>query len=384
VVSVWDSCHGVDLEVFVWADLGNWLNGSPVGEGGLSIVEPLVAEVLEVVVVDVSNALGNLAARKAAAKIEDLLTDLRDNVWRSLTRHKLVVESVAATVNLNVIQEVRVNGGEANTAVVHLSSEDLVTEEVVSEDTAVRVSVVEGLGHGNIGKITKHCMHWVVLLLHIVKMASVLVNAVATEHVLEKEEWVVVSILDRGSIIEDTNVGVNHLIISDEEKSGNIDGSLLAENLSSGLLGKALERSWNLSDEFIMVDVTSTNNNDVITEVVGGVEVAKVINRNLLDVVAVSLNWLAHHVLSVNIEMAVLKGSFHVAVVVVVVLLSDLLLNELEFVRIKSAVCDNISKKLDGLANITLEKRAPMFSMVWAMSLLVRLVVPRRNIFSRR
>jgi len=41
--------------------------------------------------------------------------------------------------------------------------------------------------------------------------------------------------------------------------------------------------------------------------------------------------------------------------VVVVVLLSDLLLNELEFVRIKSAVCDNISKKLDGLANITLE-----------------------------
>ena len=104
-----------------------------------------------------------------------------------------------------------------------------------------------------------------------------------------------------------------------------------------------------------MVDVTSTNNNDVITEVVGGVEVAKVINRNLLDVVAVSLNWLAHHVLSVNIEMAVLKGSFHAAVVVVVVLLSDLLLNELEFVRVKSAVCDNISKKLDGLANITLE-----------------------------
>lgn len=55
-----------------------------------------------------------------------------------------------------------------------------------------------------------------------------------------------------------------------------------------------------------MVDVASTNNNDVITEVLGGVEVAKVINRNLLDVVAVSLNGLAHHVLSVNIEMAVL------------------------------------------------------------------------------
>ena len=104
-----------------------------------------------------------------------------------------------------------------------------------------------------------------------------------------------------------------------------------------------------------MVDVTSTYNNDVITEVVGGVEVAKVVSRNLLDVVAISLNGLAHHVLSVNIEMAVLNGCFQVAVVVVFVLLSNLLLNELEFVGVKSAVCDNISKKLDGLANITLE-----------------------------
>lgn len=40
---------------------------------------------------------------------------------------------------------------------------------------------------------------------------------------------------------------------------------------------------------------------------------------------------------------------------VVVVLLSDLLLNELEFVLVKSAVSDNISKKLDGLANVTLK-----------------------------
>jgi len=104
-----------------------------------------------------------------------------------------------------------------------------------------------------------------------------------------------------------------------------------------------------------MVDVASTNNNDVITEVVGGVEVAKVVSRNLLDVVAVSLNGLAHHVLSVYIEMAVLNGSFQVAVVVVFVLLSNLLLNELEFVGVKSAVSDNISKKLDGLANITFE-----------------------------
>ena len=104
-----------------------------------------------------------------------------------------------------------------------------------------------------------------------------------------------------------------------------------------------------------MIDVTSTNNNDVITEVVGGVEVAKVVSRNLLDIVTVSLNGLAHHVLSVNIEMAVLNGSFKVAVVVVFVLLSNLLLHELELIGVESAVSDDISKNLDSLANITLE-----------------------------
>lgn len=104
-----------------------------------------------------------------------------------------------------------------------------------------------------------------------------------------------------------------------------------------------------------MIDVASTNYNDVITEVVGGMEVAKVINSDLLNVIAVSFNGLAHHVLSVNIEMTVFKGSLHIAVVVVFVFLSNLLLNELKFVGAKSAIGDNISKKLDGLANVTLE-----------------------------
>ena len=53
--------------------------------------------------------------------------------------------------------------------------------------------------------------------------------------------------------------------------------------------------------------------------------------------------------------MAVLNGSLHVAVVVVLVLLSNLLLDELELVGIKSAAGDKVTKKLDSLADITLE-----------------------------
>ena len=49
-------------------------------------------------------------------------------------------------------------------------------------------------------------MHGVVLLLHIIEMASVLVNSVAAKQILKKEEGVVVSILNRWGIIEHTNV----------------------------------------------------------------------------------------------------------------------------------------------------------------------------------
>jgi len=158
-MSVGDSGHGVDLEVLVRTDLGDSLDRAPVSETGLGIVEPLVAQVLHVVVVEVSNALSDLTARNAAANGEDLVTDLCGNFSWSLTCDKFVVKLVTATEDLDVVEEVGVDGRKADTAVVHLSGEDLVTEEVVSEDTAIRVGVIEGLSDGNIGEISKKCVH---------------------------------------------------------------------------------------------------------------------------------------------------------------------------------------------------------------------------------
>lgn len=223
---------------------------------------------LEVVVIDVGDSLGNFAARNSAVEVEDLLTNLLNDFRRVFAGHKLVVKLVAAAVDLNVVKEVRVYGGKANTAVVHLASENFVTEEVVSEDTAVGVGEVERLSQGNVGKITEHSVHRVVLLLNIVEMAGMLINAIITEHVLEKKEAVVISILDGRSIVENTNVTVNHLIISNEEEGGNVDRSFLALDLSTvSLLGKAVESLGDLANEFVVVDVSSTNNNKVVTEV---------------------------------------------------------------------------------------------------------------------
>ena len=61
-MSVGDSGQGVDLEVLVGTNLRDGLDWAPVGEGWLSIIEPLVAQVLDVVVVDRGNSLGDLAS----------------------------------------------------------------------------------------------------------------------------------------------------------------------------------------------------------------------------------------------------------------------------------------------------------------------------------
>ena len=137
VVSVGDGGHGVDLEELVGADGGGLLDGSPVGEGGLSVVEPLVAEVLDVVAVDVGDAGGDLGAVESAAEVEHLGADLLVDVGGALQLEQVVVKVVAATDYLDIVDVVGVDRGEAHTAVVHLASEHFVTEEVVAPDTRV-------------------------------------------------------------------------------------------------------------------------------------------------------------------------------------------------------------------------------------------------------
>ena len=95
---------------------------------------------------------------------------------------------VSSTDDLNIVHVVTIDGWQADTAVVHLSSEDLISEEIVSENTAVRVSEIVGIGPGNIWKITEHGVHGVVLLVHIVEVTGVLIDSVGTEEVLEEQE----------------------------------------------------------------------------------------------------------------------------------------------------------------------------------------------------
>lgn len=138
-MSVSHSGHSVDLEVLVRTAGGDRLDGTPVGPRWLGIIKPFVSKSLHVVGVEVRNSLGDLTARNTASLLNHLDSDLFVDGSVVLSLHHLVVKSVAATDDFNVVHEMSVNGGEADTTVVHLTGEYFVSEEVVSENTSVGV-----------------------------------------------------------------------------------------------------------------------------------------------------------------------------------------------------------------------------------------------------
>ena len=226
VVSICDSRHGVDLEVLVGAHGRHLLDGAPVSEGRLGVVEPLVAHVLHVVVVDVGHSLGDFRAGHAAVQVQHLGSNLLHDISCALDGHQLVVKSFATADDLNIVDVVAIDGGQAHTAVVHLASEHFVAEEPVTEDTAIAVRTVQALSSGNIDELTKESMHGVVLLLHIVDVLSVHVNLVVAEDSLQQQETVEVFVFPAWSIIEDTDRRVDHLIVTDHEQTRVEDGLL--------------------------------------------------------------------------------------------------------------------------------------------------------------
>jgi hypothetical protein len=215
-MSVRNGGKGMDLEVFVGTDLWDWLNWAPVSEGRLSIIEIFICYVLKMIVVDVGDTLGNLWAGDTTVQIEHLGSDLLHHISATLYSHQLIVELISSSDNLNIIKIMSVNGRQTDSTVVHLASENLVSEEVVAKKTAVTVGAVDALVAGDIGQIANHRVQRVVLLLHIVQVACISLDIVAAEDSLEDKEWIEIFTLPRGGVIKHTDIGIDHLIISDK------------------------------------------------------------------------------------------------------------------------------------------------------------------------
>ena len=108
-------------------------------------------------------------------------------------------------------------------------------------------------------------------------------------------------------------------------------------------------------DNLIVGNVTSGNDDHIVSVVVGSVEVSQVVNTEGAGKVSISLDWLSQHVFSERVEVSVFKSSLNISIVIIFVLHADFVLDELELSRVKSAVAENISEKPDGSLGISLK-----------------------------
>jgi len=267
-MSVGNCCHGIDLEILVGSETGSVLARSPVSETWLSIVEPLVTELLDVVGIKVRHTLGDLRASHATSSLEHLLSNLLVLITSGTFAHELGPHGVSATDNLDLVDVITIESGSSKANPVHLADEDLVTEEVATPETAVRVGVVLASLKGHVWELTKDTLSRVVLLLGIIEMLGVLLDVVVSDHVSQELERVVILVVDRWGIVEDTNVNVVHLVVSHHQQRWCVNTRLrVLLNLIARLV-EATESGVDLLDKGVVLDTTGTNNDDVLTSVV--------------------------------------------------------------------------------------------------------------------
>lgn len=55
----------------------------------------------------------------------------------------------------------------------------------------------------------------------------------------------------------------------------------------------------NCLDNSVVGNVTGGHNDDIVTEVIGGVEISQMIDTEIVSKISVTLDWLSEHMLSV-------------------------------------------------------------------------------------
>lgn len=101
-------------------------------------------------------------------------------------------------------------------------------------------------------------------------------------------------------------------------------------------------------NNLIVAHITSGNNDDVLTIVVGSVVVSKNLGTEVSNLISITLNWLSHLMLSINIEVGILNGDFLVVVETGLVFIRNFDLKLLNFCWVQLHVADGISEEGNG------------------------------------
>lgn len=107
-------------------------------------------------------------------------------------------------------------------------------------------------------------------------------------------------------------------------------------------------------DEGVVVDGTSSNDNDVVTVVVSSLEVGEVVGGELLELVGVSLGRLAELMVTEGVVVGVLEEVTVVVLVVTIVFSGQFLLEQLKLSGVEVGVAHCITKDLNSSPQVSL------------------------------
>jgi hypothetical protein len=102
-------------------------------------------------------------------------------------------------------------------------------------------------------------------------------------------------------------------------------------------------------DQLLVVHGASADDDHVVSEVVGSLEVGDMFTCKLADVVNVTEDWLAHHVLSVDVIVDVLHQSLLRILVSCFKFLPDCVFFNLDVLVVKGAVANHVAQNLNRL-----------------------------------
>jgi hypothetical protein len=259
---------------------------------------------------------------------------------------------VSSSDALDISYEAPVEGRQAYTSVVHLSCENFVSEEVVSENTAVRVSEIVAVSSGDIRVGSQYAVHGVVLLLRIIQMSGMEIKSEVAEHMFQQKETEVILVLDGWGIVEDTDIGVDHLI-SDLKKGWDINRFFSVLSWGLGGLWK-WESSIGGSADFFVGNITSGNNNNIFSVIVSTSVIHQMVKLEISNLISITFDWLSHHVLSVDIEVGILKSGLNISVMIILGLIDGCLFDKLKLSSVKIVLAEGISEKSNGGSSVSL------------------------------
>jgi len=184
-------------------------------------------------------------------------------------------------------------------------------------------------------------------------LSSVLSLVVFTDNLVEESKGVVVFVSKAGSLEDNTDVDVGHFIISHVEKRGSEVWLVSTGSLALG--GEFTKSLFGKLDQLLVVNITSTNDDDVGTDVVGLVEVNKVFLGDVGDVFSDTSDGLSENVVSVRSVVDGLPGGFELILLDLDVFTVDGFTFSFDLVLVIDGVAENITEDLNSLSNLILE-----------------------------